>query len=53
MTMSGQETGISLGLILSALSGIFLAGAAWFLLRILREVLEGQRNHLQVQEAFA
>ncbi len=53
MIMAGDEAGASLTLVLYAISEIFTAGAAWFLLTIVREVLDAQRNHLQVHEAFA
>ena len=36
-----------------AVGSVLIVGAAWFLLQIVREVMEGQRNHLQVSEAFA
>lgn len=53
MTMAGNEASASLALVLNAIGGTFVAGAAWFLLTIVREILDAQRNHLQVQEAFA
>lgn len=52
-TVAGDEASASLTLVLYAISEIFTAGAAWFLLTIVREILDAQRNHLQVQEAFA
>ncbi|KPL66980.1 hypothetical protein SZ64_02045 [Erythrobacter sp. SG61-1L] len=53
MTLAGADADGSLALVLSAISGLLLAAAAWFLRAIVREVVEGQRNHLQVQEAFS
>lgn len=39
--------------LIGAVGSVLTVISAWFLLQIVREVMEGQRNHLQVSEAFA
>ncbi|WEK46634.1 MAG: DUF4328 domain-containing protein [Candidatus Andeanibacterium colombiense] len=54
--LEGPETGTggaAIGTIVSGVAILVTVGSAWFLLKIIGEVMEGQRNHLQVSEAFA
>ena len=44
--------GAATGLFLSSAGGIVFAVGGWFLLTVMREVLDAQRNHLQVSQAF-
>jgi hypothetical protein len=44
---------VAVGTGIGAVGTVLIVGAAWFLLQIVREVMEGQRTHLQVSEAFA
>ncbi|MCB5424963.1 DUF4328 domain-containing protein [Altererythrobacter sp. CC-YST694] len=48
-----SESSITVGALIGAFSSLLLAASAWLLLTIVREVMDGQRNHLQVHEAFA
>lgn len=47
------SSGAATGLMMSAAGGIVFSVGGWFLLVVMREVLDAQRNHLQVSEAFA
>ncbi|WP_336980423.1 DUF4328 domain-containing protein [Altererythrobacter fulvus] len=49
----GGDSGYAVAAFASAIGSLLIAASAWFLLTIVREILDAQRNHLQVQEAFA
>lgn len=53
VSAGNSESSMAVGALVGAFSSLLLAASAWFLLRIIREVMDGQRNHLQVHEAFA
>ncbi len=48
-----SEVGISSGLLIGAVGSAFIAASAWFLLQVVREVMEAQRGHLNLNYAFA
>lgn len=48
-SMEAVQTAAAFG----AVGSLLTVAAAWFLMKVIKEVLEGQRNHVQVAEAFA
>ncbi|RZA15448.1 MAG: DUF4328 domain-containing protein [Proteobacteria bacterium] len=51
--LNAGPDGVAAAALIGSISSILTAASAWFLLKIVRDVMEAQRSHLGVNATFA